>query len=143
MSLASTLAGMAFSNAILGAVHAMAHALGGLKDLPHGQCNAILLDKVMEANFNTAYERYLDVGRAIGATVVDNASREENRSVVVGAVRELKRKVGMTASLGELGVQPEELTKLAGFALQDACMATNPSKLGLDEVIQVYEKALG
>ena len=49
---------MPFSNAILGAVHAMAHSLGGHLDLPHGECNAILLPYVIRVNFPHAVERY-------------------------------------------------------------------------------------
>ena len=69
MMLGSVYAGLAFSNAILGAVHAMAHSLGGLLDLPHGQCNAILLDHVMDYNFSAEPERYTDIGLALGARV--------------------------------------------------------------------------
>merc|ERR1711916_201355 len=58
MMLGSLYAGLAFSNASLGAVHAMAHSLGGLKDLPHGLCNTILLDKVINYNFDSASDRY-------------------------------------------------------------------------------------
>ena len=66
MMLASLEAGLAFSNASLGAVHAMAHSLGGALDLPHGECNSILLSHVVAFNFSTASERYDRIGEAMG-----------------------------------------------------------------------------
>jgi alcohol dehydrogenase class IV len=66
MMLGSMYAGLAFSNAILGAVHAMAHSLGGLMDLPHGQCNALLLDHVIAYNFDAAPDRYADIRQGHG-----------------------------------------------------------------------------
>jgi alcohol dehydrogenase class IV len=62
--LGSLEAGLAFSNASLGAVHAMAHSLGGYLDLPHGECNAMLLQHVAAFNYQSASERYEEVGRA-------------------------------------------------------------------------------
>ena len=62
MMLASLEAGLAFSNASLGAVHALAHSLGGLLDLPHGECNTLLLDVVMRYNYEAAAERYDRIG---------------------------------------------------------------------------------
>lgn len=66
MLLGSLQAGLAFSNASLGAVHAMAH-LGGFLDLPHGACNALLLDHVIRFNVNDATERYRQIGHMMGS----------------------------------------------------------------------------
>src|SRR5208283_2588998 len=66
MMLGSLEAGLAFSNASLGAVHAMSHSLGGLLDLPHGQCNAMLLDGVVDFNYGHAEQRYRDAAAALG-----------------------------------------------------------------------------
>ena len=59
-------AGLAFSNAILGATHAMAHSLGGALDIAHGECNAILLDHVIEFNMPAAPERFEQIAEAMG-----------------------------------------------------------------------------
>ncbi len=67
--LGSMEAGLAFSNAILGAVHAMAHSLGGYLDLPHGECNAILLPYVIRVNFPYAVERYSRIAEKMGVSV--------------------------------------------------------------------------
>lgn len=69
MAYAQFLAGMAFNNASLGFVHAMAHQLGGLYDLPHGVCNAVLLPHVQSFNASVSAERLSDVARALGADI--------------------------------------------------------------------------
>jgi len=142
MMLGSMYAGLAFSNAILGAVHAMAHSLGGLMDLPHGQCNALLLDHVINYNFDAVPDRYADIARAMGAQLSPNASFEEKRQAVLNQVRSLKTAVGVTGGLGALGVTPEHLDGLVGFALNDPCMVTNPKPLTAQDIRAVYQNAL-
>ena len=70
MMLASLESGLAFSNASLGAAHAMAHSLGGLLDLPHGQCNAMLLDGEVDFNYGQAEQRYRDTATAMASKSV-------------------------------------------------------------------------
>ncbi|MGE4470440.1 MAG: alcohol dehydrogenase-like regulatory protein ErcA [Desulfovibrio sp.] len=142
MQLGSLYAGLAFSNAILGAVHALAHSLGGLLDLPHGQCNAILLDHVMGHNFTSAPERYAEVGRAMGAPLKPGMPQDEQRELVLQAVRDFKQRLGVTQRLASLGVHRSDLAGLAEFALADPCMATNPKPLTAEEVISIYAQAL-
>lgn len=141
MMLASTYAGLAFSNAILGAVHAMAHSLGGLLDLPHGLCNAILLDHVVDYNLDAVPEKYRDLGNALGADIPEGASVSEIREGTLGAIRKLKEVAGVTDNLCELGMTPEDLPTLAQNALADACMLTNPKQPDNSEVVKIYEKA--
>lgn len=142
MMLGSMYAGLAFSNAILGAVHAMAHSLGGLMDLPHGQCNALLLDHVIAYNFDAAPERYADIARALGAQLSPDASYGDKRQAVLSQVRALKMSVGVTGGLGALGVTPEHLDGLAAFALNDPCMVTNPKNPTAEDIRAVYQNAL-
>lgn len=141
MSLASTHAGLAFSNAILGAVHAMAHSLGGLLDLPHGQCNAILLDHVMDYNFDTCPDRYYDIGASLGVELDDKMSYDEKKTRVLDAVRTLKRNAGVTGTLSDMGVAKSDLKKLAEHAMNDPCMLTNPKQVRSEELEKIYEKA--
>jgi alcohol dehydrogenase class IV len=141
MMLASTYAGLAFSNAILGAVHAMAHSLGGLLDLPHGLCNAILLDHVMDFNMSASPEKFRHLGNALGADIAAGAGEDEIRQQTLEAVRTLKREAGVTHTLCELGMTKAELPLLAENALADACMLTNPKQPTASEVIGIYEKA--
>ena len=141
MMLASTLAGLAFSNAILGAVHAMAHSLGGLLDLPHGQCNALLLDHVIKFNFPNASERYCDLARLLGAVIPVSMPYDERLEAVLDTFKTLKKRVGVTASLGELGVKAEDLESLARNACNDPCMLTNPRRVCPEDIRQLYEQA--
>lgn len=138
MMLASTYAGLAFSNAILGAVHAMAHSLGGLLDLPHGLCNAILLDHVIDYNFDAEPEKYRRMGATLGADITPDTPPDEARKRTLDVVRALKRDVGVTYTLCELGMTPEDLPLLARKALADACMLTNPKQPTADDLIEIF-----
>jgi len=120
----------------------MAHSLGGLMDLPHGQCNALLLDHVIAYNFDAAPDRYADIARAMGAQLPPGTSLEETRKAVLGQVRGLKTAVGVTGGLGALGVTLEHLDGLVGFALHDPCMVTNPKSLSAQDIRAVYQNAL-
>jgi alcohol dehydrogenase class IV len=141
MMLGSMYAGLAFSNAILGAVHAMAHALGGLLDLPHGLCNAILLDHVAAANFPSAPVRYMALARAMGAVIPADIPADEARELVVSAMRSFKTRLGAMVTLGELGVTRAHLSELARAAAADPCLATNPRSLGVLDIAAIYEQA--
>jgi alcohol dehydrogenase class IV len=141
MMLASTYAGLAFSNAILGAVHAMAHSLGGLLDLPHGLCNAILLDYVVDYNFQFEQEKYRQLGNALGGKISASSPPDEVRDGVLAAYRGLKQAAGITDKLYEHGMSADDLPLLADNALADACMLTNPKFPSRDEVMKIYENA--
>lgn len=142
MMLASLLAGLAFSNAILGTVHAMAHSLGGLLDLAHGECNAILLQHVIDYNFQAVPERYIAVGEALDLKM-RGMPAEDSKQVLLQAIRHLQNEAGVGRSLTDLGVQKADLPALAEKAVQDVCMATNPRSAGRKEIEEIYEKALG
>jgi len=139
--LASLHAGLAFSNASLGAVHAMAHSLGGFLDLPHGKCNALLLDCVVEYNYASARQRYADIGVALGIPV--HTMPEEARSAAIcQEIRRLRTSLGITETLGSLGVNGKVIPELADHAMKDACMATNPRNPVRHEIEALYESAL-
>jgi alcohol dehydrogenase class IV len=140
MMLASLQAGLAFSNASLGAVHAMAHSLGGLKDLPHGLCNAILLPHVMEYNFDEAREAYLRLGQAMGIALED-LDREAQQSAILSSIRRLQEAAGVNRSLRDLGIDPGDVPALAAKALQDACIVTNPRRPVQSDLEAIYAKA--
>jgi len=142
MMLGSMYAGLAFSNAILGAVHAMAHSLGGLKDLPHGLCNAILLDQVADFNFAAAPDRYVAVARALGGRVPEDAAPDQAKAATLATLRDFKRRAGVTAGLAELGVTRRDLAVLAEFAAADPCLATNPRTPSREDLVGIYERAL-
>lgn len=136
MMMASMFAGLAFSNASLGLVHAMAHSLGGRMDAAHGECNALLLEHVVRFNYETAKERYDQVFEkmrpALGADSKD----------LSGLIHDLRAHLGMGETLSEIGVKALDIPQLALNASKDPCLATNPRIASLREIEDVYERAL-
>lgn len=141
MTLASLQAGLAFSNASLGAVHAMAHSLGGLLDLPHGECNALLLQHVVNFNFPEASDRYLKIGTAMGLHL-DGLTATEAQRAVIAAIDDLKHQVGITTTLRQQGATLADIPALAEKALRDPCMVTNPRNPSQRDIEVIYEEAL-
>ncbi|WP_417521096.1 alcohol dehydrogenase-like regulatory protein ErcA [Marinobacter sp.] len=139
--LASMQAGLAFSNAILGAVHAMSHSLGGFLDLPHGLCNALLLEHVVAYNYRSAEDRFKRVAEAMDIDT-RGMGKLEIQKHLMNRIIQLKRKVGLHESLADFGVSVSDIPQLSGFALQDPCILTNPRKSSLRDVQVVYEEAL-
>lgn len=141
MSYAQYLAGMAFNNASLGYVHAMAHQLGGLYNLPHGVCNAILLPHVCEFNLIACPDRYAKIASLMG---VDTEHLTVNQAAyaAIDAIRELSISVGIPSGLKELNVQEADLAVMAENAQKDACMLTNPRKANHAQVVDIFKAAM-
>ena len=139
--LASLQAGLAFSNASLGTVHAMAHSLGGFKDLPHGECNALLLPHVINFNFSSAPERYRRIAELMGCPVAGLGSAQ-TRLAVVEKVLELCRSCGIEGGLSARSVGTDDVHRLASKALRDPCNATNPRPPNQRDLEALYEEAL-
>lgn len=140
MMLASLYAGLAFSNASLGAVHALAHSLGGYVDAPHGEANAILLEHVIYCNFAANPEKFRQIGRIFGASISGNPFTD--RDSICNAINEFKKAAGIVRTLSSFGVNDSDIEILAGHALNDACLVTNPKELSLDDLKGIYERAL-
>jgi alcohol dehydrogenase class IV len=134
-------AGLAFSNAILGATHAMAHSLGGALDIAHGECNAILLDHVIEFNLPAAPERFEQIAEAMGLDL-RGMNPGQRKSALLDHVRELKTAAGIVRTLNVLGVSRGDVNFFSGHALKDPCMATNPRKASQRDIEVVYEESL-
>jgi alcohol dehydrogenase len=141
MAYAEYLAGMAFNNASLGHVHAMAHQLGGFYDLPHGVCNAILLPHVSQFNLIAKVDRFVDIAEAMGENV-DGLSPRAAADKALEAIKKLSSDVGIPSGLKELGVKEKDLKTMAENAQKDACGFTNPRCPTLDDVIQIYKWAM-
>jgi alcohol dehydrogenase len=141
MCYAQYLAGMAFNNASLGYVHAMAHQLGGFYNLPHGVCNAILLPHVSEFNLIAAPERFAKIASLLGANI-EGLSTMDSARAAVDAIRALSASVDIPAGLAILGVKMEDHEVMANNAQKDACMLTNPRKATLKQVIEIFEAAM-
>jgi alcohol dehydrogenase len=126
---ASLQAGLAFSNALLGATHAISHQLGGLTDLPHGLLNAILLPHVMEFNAAVATGRLADVAGAMGLRT-GLMTPHEAADAAIQTVRAFAGKAGLPTTLREIGVECSQLDRVARGALRDAYIVTNPRPVG-------------
>ncbi len=139
MAYAENVAGMAFSNAGLGMVHAMAHALGGHSNLPHGVCNAVLLPYVLRYNSRNEEirRRLVRVAEAMGLP-------EQTPEAVIRKTFDMAVELGIPPSLREAAegkVSPGDFPVLADLALRDSCMATNLITPARQEVIETYENA--
>jgi alcohol dehydrogenase len=141
MMLGSLCAGLAFSNASLGAAHAMAHSLGGFLDLPHGESDAILLRGVIEFNYNAAVDRYERIGEAMGLNL-KGMSGTDKRSTVIEAIINLERRSGINKTLGQIGVRKKDIPVLAKKAMKDVCIVTNPRQISQKDIEDIYEGAL-
>jgi alcohol dehydrogenase len=133
MLLASTFAGLAINGALVGAVHALAHALGALTDLPHGTCNGLLLPAVVEHNLPAARSRYRDIAQVFGL----GPSPER----LPPALRTFGRAVGLPTGLGAAGVDRAIVPDLVERALDDLCLTTNPRPVGRDDAANIYEQS--
>ena len=134
---AQCLAGMAFSNALLGIVHSMAHGLGALYDTPHGVANAIILPTVMEYNAPCTGTKFKDIAIAMGVDGVENMTQEEYRKAAVDAVKKLSADVGIPADLKEI-LKPEDVDFLSQSAMDDACRPGNPKDPSFEDIKNLY-----
>ncbi|MGE1081724.1 L-threonine dehydrogenase [Pseudomonas shirazensis] len=140
MAYAQFLAGMAFNNASLGFVHAMAHQLGGLYDLPHGVCNAVLLPHVQRFNAKVSSPRLRDVAKAMGIKVC-GLDAEQGAGAAISAIEHLAVAVSIPAGLAELGARMQDVPLLAENALKDACGVTNPRAASQAEIEAIFRAA--
>lgn len=141
MVLSSLHAGLAFSNASLGAVHALAHSLGGYLEMPHGECNALLLEHVVRFNMDTALDRYGRIGEVMGIDMRGMSERE--RAVrIVSELAALRQRVGIMGGLAARGVRTVDIADLVVHAHQDPCLVTNPRHTSLGDISAIYGDAL-
>ena len=137
MMMASLMAGLAFSNASLGLVHAMAHSLGGAKGLAHGECNALLLEKVVGFNFLAAADKYEKLAEAMGVPTSGMAPMYIS-ALLVDRIKSLRIRLGIEQRLQAMGVALTDLPQLAEFAFKDPCLATNPRHASPGEIAALY-----
>lgn len=140
MIYAQSLAGMAFCNSGLGLVHAMAHQLGALYNLPHGLCNAILLPYVMEFNAKVVSKKYAEIFLELFAQGKQYSTMEACEALIT-KVKVLSNNIGTNLALKEIGVKKEDFDRLANMTLLDGNLAKNPRDVTLEEVKSIFEKA--
>jgi len=141
MAYAQFLAGMAFNNASLGYVHAMAHQLGGYYNLPHGVCNAILLPHIQQFNLIACADRLKDIAIAMGENV-EGLTVYDSAQKAIDSIKKLSALINIPSGLKELNVKEEDFEIMAINAKADACQLTNPRTATLEQVIQIFKNAM-
>ncbi|GAX60342.1 alcohol dehydrogenase, class IV [Candidatus Scalindua japonica] len=130
---ASCLGGMAFSNAILGIIHSMAHQIGGMFSVPHGCANAILMPNVIRFNSRST-DKYRLLAQALGKETAEDFAKE---------IENLRQSVGIKSNFKEYGVDPEvwkeKLDAITQNAMEDPCTGTNPRQPTLEEIKRIFE----
>ncbi|MCF6387633.1 iron-containing alcohol dehydrogenase [Mycobacterium sp. MBM] len=141
MAQAALEAGLAFTNAILGATHAMSHQVGGLLDLPHGVINGVLLPHVVRFNAEADPAPFATIAANLG--IADRRAPElESALALADHLQELARKVGVPRGLAELGVSDADVAVLAHNAMADACITTNPRAADEAQLQALFRAAL-
>ena len=134
------LAGMAFNNANLGYVHAMAHQLGGQYDAPHGVCCALMLPVVEEWNIIACPDRFAKLAEIMGYDTTGMTTMEAAHKSIDG-MRELAKSIGIPDSIKAIGAKPEDFELMAENALKDGNAFSNPRKGTKEEVVKLFQKA--
>lgn len=144
LHMASTMAGMAFSQAGLGLCHAMAHCLGGLYHVPHGRLNAILLPAVIGCNALVAGEKYAKLARSAG--ISGAADTVAVRNLRNGLVR-LRKELNLPETLQQAGINVRQLrqkiNEIVETVLKDPCCQTNPLPVEDFMVRKILEEVMG
>jgi alcohol dehydrogenase len=142
MVYAEYLAGIAFNNASLGYVHALAHQLGGMYNLPHGLANAIMLPYVVEYNRHAAEQKYADIAHALGQDIRD-VSIESAAQMGIAAIKCLINDLAIPKNLSEVrGFNAKDIPILASNALKDICCITNPRQGSQQDVEDIFRSAI-
>lgn len=140
MHISQCLAGMSFSNAILGIVHSMAHKTGKVFNIPHGCANALYLSYVIEFNAKAAAHLYADIARRLS---LKGSSEKELVESLVQVVKHFRTSMNMPSSLKEYGLNEEYFKKnldaISKNAVDDPCTGTNPREISVDEMRKLFE----
>ncbi len=141
MAVAQYVAGMAFSNVGLGAVHGMAHPMSALHDVPHGVACAILLPTVMRWNAPAALDKYVDIAKAV-EVYKDGMTKEEAAEAACDEIKRMNQLVGIPEHLSELGLKESDIPALADQAIADVCTPGNPRSITRDDIVNLYKAIL-
>lgn len=139
MHIAQNLAGMAFSNAILGIVHSMAHKSGRIFNIPHGTANALYLTYVIEYNAKSALKQYAQIAKTLG---LKGNSEEELTNALVKQVEQMRTDLNMPHTMKEFGVDEQafldRLDEIAPKAVLDPCTSTNPREINDEQMKELF-----
>ena len=141
MLVASTMAGMAFSQTRLGNVHAMSHPVGAHFGVPHGIANAILLTRVMAFNLMSCPVKFATIAQALGEPN-EGLNEVEAAQSSLRAVEKLARDVGIPDGLGKVGVKSDAIPTLTQDAMKSGNIPMNPKKTSHEDIVELYEKSM-
>lgn len=140
MHIAQCMAGMAFTNAILGIVHAMAHKTGRIFSIPHGRANAIFLPYCIEYNAKAAAAKYADIAKRLG---LNGTTQDELVNSLIQCIKDLRTKMNMPATLKEFGLDEaaflKQLTFISEGAVADPCAGTNPRDIDAPTMEKLFK----
>ncbi|MCC5424415.1 iron-containing alcohol dehydrogenase [Clostridium botulinum] len=136
MHLAQCLAGMAFSNALLGITHSMAHKTGAVFHIPHGCANAIFLPYVIQYNSKSCGKRYATIAKKLGLA---GENQDELVKSLIEMIREMNKTMNIPLNLKEYGITEEDFKENVKYishnAVLDACTGSNPREIN-DETME-------
>ncbi|MDK0570371.1 iron-containing alcohol dehydrogenase [Clostridium perfringens] len=136
---AQCLAGMAFSNALLGIVHSMAHKVGAVFHIPHGCANAIFLPYVIKYNRKACEDRYAQIARHIG---LKGESERELTDALIDLINKFNKELNIPSSMKEYGIDENEfkanLKFIAHNAVLDPCTGSNPREVDDETMEKLY-----
>lgn len=136
---AQCLAGMAFSNALLGIVHSMAHKVGAVFHIPHGCANAIFLPYVIKYNRKACEDRYAQIARHIG---LKGESERELTDAIIDLINNFNKELNIPSSMKEYGIEEDDfkanLKFIAHNAVLDPCTGSNPREIDDETMEKLY-----
>lgn len=145
MANASLMAGISFSNSMVGLVHAIGHSIGAVSKVPHGDAISILLPYVMEYNFDVVKEEYAKIALYTIPEECINKSEEERAVLLIGKVKSLIRKLneetGLPKRLKDVKINKNDFEKIAQTSINDGAIIVNPKKADIMDIINILEKA--
>jgi alcohol dehydrogenase class IV len=142
MLLGAHLAGVAFANAPVAGVHALAYPLGGRFHVPHGLSNVLMLPHVLGFNMSAAMPLYAELGPLIDPALQNLGQQAQAQGLLEG-LRTMAERAGMPSRLSAVGVAADDLDQLAADAmLQERLLKNNPRPITLADARQLYETAL-
>ncbi|MGE5583424.1 MAG: iron-containing alcohol dehydrogenase family protein [Bacillota bacterium] len=139
MAMGSLMAGIALSNARLGAVHGMAHSIGILSGKPHGLVCAVLLVPVMRFNLAVSFEKYAEVSKALGLKLLPNIDPIDAAAAGMKFIMNLQRKLGIPSHINDLGISEADYPTIIQESLNSGSMKANPRDAGPEDLMHILK----
>ncbi len=137
LMLGSLLAGMAFGNSDVGAVHCLAESIGSLYDTPHGVANAVFLPYVMEFNLPAARDKYASVAAAVG---LESPGKDEAASALISKIKNLSRSLSIP-SFQDLGIPESDFAAIAKKSFENNSNPSNPRLAAAEDYLGILQRA--